>query len=332
MKRKKVRMIQHAARKRHLPILFLGYNLLAAPVLSIPESSHDFGKMAVNQKVKAVFKVANLGDETLTFSAIPTCGCTTAVVGKNSLAPGESGNIEITYDSKGQQGRIFKPIAITSNDPAKRATVITVTGEVVADINPKPDIVYFMGCKRGETRRALVTLASESGKPVHVLGISHPDSPFLRVRESAMGADAILEIEFESRGIPGGQREGISRFLISTDSDLQPTLSVVVEWEIESLISIQPDHVIANGVAGREMRIPMTLEHRNKRPFRILGAASSDGKFRVKITSGEKQVHHECVLIVPQELGAGAFSDIIRLSIDDLDQPEVKFRAAVVIK
>jgi len=60
-----------------------------------------------------------------------TCGCT---VGKDwpkrPIPPGESGSIDVVFDSEGRNGRQEKTVTVVANTTPP-STVLTLTGEVV---------------------------------------------------------------------------------------------------------------------------------------------------------------------------------------------------------
>ncbi|RLD21415.1 MAG: DUF1573 domain-containing protein [Bacteroidetes bacterium] len=98
--------------------------------LNFGESSFDFGTIDEGEKVSHVYKFENTGKEPLVISnAKGSCGCTVPKWPKNPIAPGESGEILVTFNSKGKTGKQTKRVTITANtDPAQ--TFLTITGQV----------------------------------------------------------------------------------------------------------------------------------------------------------------------------------------------------------
>jgi len=98
--------------------------------MNFGESSFDFGTIDEGEKVSHVYKFENTGNEPLVISnAKGSCGCTVPKWPKNPIAPGESGEILVTFNSKGKTGKQTKRVTITANtDPAQ--TFLTITGQV----------------------------------------------------------------------------------------------------------------------------------------------------------------------------------------------------------
>ncbi len=84
--------------------------------LEFEETTFDFGTVKQGEKVTHIFKFRNTGDEPLIISnAKATCGCTVPRWPKEPIAPGEGGEIEVAFDTKGKSNKQNKKITITAN-------------------------------------------------------------------------------------------------------------------------------------------------------------------------------------------------------------------------
>ncbi|MBL4715073.1 DUF1573 domain-containing protein [Sphingobacteriaceae bacterium AH-315-L07] len=83
------------------------------------EYDHDFGLLTEGDKVTYVFEFKNTGPNPLIIkNARGSCGCTVPEWPREPIAPGESGNITVNYDSKNRKGIQDKTVSITANtDP-----------------------------------------------------------------------------------------------------------------------------------------------------------------------------------------------------------------------
>ena len=80
------------------------------------ETEFDFGEIAQGDVVKHSFKFKNTGEAPLVISDIKTtCGCTTPQYTKDPVAPGESGEILVQFNSAGKAGVINKRVTIYAN-------------------------------------------------------------------------------------------------------------------------------------------------------------------------------------------------------------------------
>ncbi len=80
--------------------------------------THNFGSFPETETThKVSFAFTNVGDKPLIINqAIASCGCTIPKYTKQPIAPGEKGEILVTYNSKGTwPGHFKKSITVRSN-------------------------------------------------------------------------------------------------------------------------------------------------------------------------------------------------------------------------
>lgn len=86
------------------------------PLIKFDKQEHDFGKIFQGEKVTYIFKFKNIGSDNLIIkSAAASCGCTVPKFPRDPLAPGETGEIEVTFDSSGRFGKQTKTITVWTN-------------------------------------------------------------------------------------------------------------------------------------------------------------------------------------------------------------------------
>lgn len=102
--------------------------------ITFDKTEHDFGRLLQGEIVSYSFKFTNTGNAPLVISAVnKSCGCTASEYTKQPIAPGEGGQIKLTYDSNGHSGFQNKTVTVVTNtNPA--ATALRIKAEVV-----KPD-------------------------------------------------------------------------------------------------------------------------------------------------------------------------------------------------
>jgi hypothetical protein len=102
--------------------------------ISFNETIIDYGTIENGADGKKTFEFKNIGNSPLIFSRIfSSCGCTIPKKPEKPIQPGESGIIEVEYDTK-RTGLFQKAITVNSN--AKTPNIILrIKGEVL----PEPD-------------------------------------------------------------------------------------------------------------------------------------------------------------------------------------------------
>lgn len=104
-------------------------------VLIFKEYEHDFGKVQEGSKVGYIFTFKNTGSTDLVInSATTSCGCTVPRYSTKPVSSGESGTLEVIFDTSGRNGVQTKSITVKSN--AKTPVVLLkITADVIASNN-----------------------------------------------------------------------------------------------------------------------------------------------------------------------------------------------------
>jgi len=123
--------------KNFMTILFLGLFSVAVSAqntkgakIKFKTETIDYGTIEKGADGLRVFEFTNDGTEPLVISKVKSsCGCTVPKWSDQPIMPGESGTIEVKYDTK-RVMPIRKTITVTSN--AERATVaLKIKGNVI---------------------------------------------------------------------------------------------------------------------------------------------------------------------------------------------------------
>lgn len=87
------------------------------PVLTFKEESFDFGTINEGDVVEHTFTFTNTGDGPLVITAAKgSCGCTVPTWPKGeTIAPGESGELLVKFNSRGKKNIQNKTVTISAN-------------------------------------------------------------------------------------------------------------------------------------------------------------------------------------------------------------------------
>ncbi len=122
-----------------------------------------WGEVRIDESpLKKKLVIYNAGNEDLIFNNItPSCGCTTAPIDKDTLSPGDTATIDITFHIPIHQGMAKKGIRLTTNDPTNRRKILVLYAYVVYPLEffPSQNIVFY-GLLAGDTMTAKVVLTN----------------------------------------------------------------------------------------------------------------------------------------------------------------------------
>ena len=98
----------------------------------------DYGEVEFESDGKRVFKFKNVGTAPLTFKRISSsCGCTIPKKPEKPIEPGDSGEIEVEYDTK-RVGVFMKAISVVSNSK-NSSIILRIKGEVLEEEDGEED-------------------------------------------------------------------------------------------------------------------------------------------------------------------------------------------------
>jgi hypothetical protein len=106
---------------------------MAATTANWNTEEYNWGKVTDGEIVRHTFSFTNTGTEPLQIqNARASCGCTTPNWTKEPIAPGESGEIQVEFNSKGRVGLQNKTVTVTGNFEGQITKTLKIRGEVVA--------------------------------------------------------------------------------------------------------------------------------------------------------------------------------------------------------
>lgn len=103
----------------------------AGPGIEFDMEKLDLGSVSIGELATGVFHFTNTGDEPLIISECKApCGCTVPVCPKNLILPGETGEIEVSYNKTAAAGTFSKTFTVYTN-AIPSSVVLSIFGTVV---------------------------------------------------------------------------------------------------------------------------------------------------------------------------------------------------------
>ena len=168
---------------------FLFSALLSLAIAATAQASLVFEKKEIDLKpdlgaanAVAIFKYENKGTTPIHIKAVrPSCGCTTAALAKNDVAPGEKGEIKATFDIGERTGLQIKTITVETDDPQAPQTVLTFKATIAQVLEVQPTVVFWQ--------------AEEPAQPKIIIAKVAPGLTIKKVDVTASSADFTTKVE-----------------------------------------------------------------------------------------------------------------------------------------
>jgi hypothetical protein len=127
-----------------------------------------------DKEAVAHFPYKNTGGKPVKITQVqPSCGCTTAKLGKDVVAPGESGEIVATFHIGDRVGPQTKSIQVVTDDQPDKATKLTLKADVPKLLDVRPIFIFWPKAKPIEPRIITATVGGDF--PVTKLDVTSTD-------------------------------------------------------------------------------------------------------------------------------------------------------------
>jgi hypothetical protein len=140
----------------------------SSPKITFENEVFDFGQVGPNKKQTGKIKFTNTGDALLKITKVARCCGVVTRLGKMEYEPGESGELEVTWNSGSRASTMRRKLVIHSNDPETPQATINIKAKVVLQVDWEPKSLRLLldeenaGCPK-------ITINSTDKQPFSIL-------------------------------------------------------------------------------------------------------------------------------------------------------------------
>lgn len=304
-----------------------------APRIVFAETTHDFGTMGQQQTVKHTFAFKNEGDAPLVIQNVKaTCGCTGTLLSKKELAPGEEGDIEVTFSSGVSGGEKKKSIFVYSNDPKKPSTELHVLAKVVVPLEVRPRTLYWVAEKNTVSMRTIeIFYQPDLNLKIENLRTTAPAfTASARPKADAALPGYDINIAYDG-SLPVGNF--IERLIIETNQTNHKKLEVALRGKVVGAVRAVPDSV-SLGVVEHD-----TLPTRSIRiyssdasNFELTKVEASSPLISYKVNREGTSNRYHVTVSLTSTPPKGAFSGKLHIETNDPEQKSLEVPVYAYVK
>lgn len=254
-------------------------------------NSHDFGTVARAAKTEHTFTFKNETNSTIRISNVrASCGCTTPIVPKQVINPGETGEIIARFNTGSFLGQRGATLTVVFTQPTYREVTLRVDGYVRRDIVCNPGAIEFDKAQLGEKVRREIDI-QYAGKPdwkIEAVECKNENIQF-ELNETRRDSGRVgykLVAEWEP-GVEGYLQDEVT---LRTNDRSRPTIPLAVGGQAASAIQVSPQALFLGDVASTG-NAQKTLIVRSAEEFRITEIVCEDKRFDFKYSEDAKKLH-----------------------------------------
>jgi Protein of unknown function (DUF1573)/Flagellar-associated PapD-like len=290
------------------------------PKAVVSDPLYDFGSAPEGMMVTHTFTIKNTGKGYLDISGVKTsCGCTTGSPSKMHVAPGETSDIAVSFDTHFQKGHQVRTITAFTNDPDNPQVAMTMQGIVKKQAEAVPGEVAFGDVKKGteETKELLINDLNPQRGSFSVGPVSNSNSSIAVVQEKRPDGKpgALLKVSL-LKTMPTGPFDDSIKIVTN-----RVPLQVDVFGNVTGDLNVDPAQVSFGLVPhGADIVRIFKLSNQGPHPVKVLDVASSSpavGAVAEAVTPGKE---YKVTVTLRHGTPDGQLRGNLTIKTDDPDQ------------
>ncbi len=256
------------------------------------ETHHDFGTVSRNAKAEYTFEFVNPYDEEMrVVSARSSCGCTKALIQKNTIKPHEKGEIVAQFNTKSFIGHKQAMVTLVFDRPYYAEVQLTVSGTIRSDVVTDPGEVRFGDVDLGQSREVRLHI-SYAGRPDWKITDVRGTCDHLEVRmdppvRQNSAVQYVLKVRLKGDAPVG---EVVDELVVVTNDSRSGQFVLPVSGRVLAPVTVTPK-LVSLGDIKEGAVVKQKVLVRATKPFAILEVQCPDTRFQFQIPKDEKTIH-----------------------------------------
>jgi len=252
-----------------------------APKFVLETPVVDFGRILDTEEVAASIVFRNAGNAPLKIPSVnTTCGCTAAEMATDTLAPGESYELEVRFNPIGKRaGTNEQTVTIRTNDRENPVVPVKVRATIRPVVNVEPMSLNMGRIAKATRKDTLITLTGlEEDFEAYAVTVVGEGSRYFQTEiigtmtvqqdgEPVRRTDILVSL---TENAPPGRAQAMA--VIRTNAKQKRIVNVPLAAEVQGDVVINPLRMSLGAIeAGNTLEEAVEVRHAKGKPFRITG-------------------------------------------------------------
>lgn len=258
------------------------------------ETHHDFGTVSRNAKAEHRFVIENCFEEEIHIASVrSSCGCTSPVATKTTLASWEKGEILAKFNTRTFTGTKSAVITVVIDKPYYAEIQLTVGGTIRTDVSVEPGEILFGDIELGQSKTVDLTLSFSGRKGLQIADVRGDAQAFEVLLDAPMyqpnSVTYRMHVKLKESLEPSKILDEI--VVVTNDpNEKNRELTIPVSARVRPPITVTPETIALGDVRSGETRQQRFMV-KAKKPFAIELITCQDSRFEFQTPSGEKTLH-----------------------------------------
>jgi hypothetical protein len=294
-----------------------------SPEITFESEVLDFGEVGPTKKQTGKIKFTNTGDAVLKITKVARCCGVVTRLGKMEYEPGESGELEVEWNSGSRPSTMRRKLVIHSNDPETPQATINIKAKVVLQVDWEPKSLRLF-LDEENARCPKITINSIDKQPFSILQFKSTANCITADYDSSVEATKfILDPKVNIDAMPKNFKGRININLTHPEGKTATILfSVLPEY------SVRPSMVILwNSEPEKPVVRKVDLLNNYRKDFEIESITSKRNIIGVKVLEQRKITHGyqlNVELTPPAVESTKGFTDELSVNIKDGEKLTVR--------
>jgi hypothetical protein len=288
----------------------------APPELKFKELVYDFGEVGPSAKQKGRFEFTNAGEGLLKITEVGRCCGVVTKLDKMEYAPGESGTLEVEWNSGPLESTMSRKLVVHSNDKTNPQTTLTIKAQVILKVAWEPKRLRLFldednaGCPK-------ITISSTDNRPFSITEFkSTADCITADYDPAAEATEFVLEPKIDTEKLQKNLKGRVNITLNHPQGK-----DAVILYSVLPKYTVNPPLLILfNAVPDKPIVRIISVLNNYKKDFEIESLSSKSNIVGIEVLEQKKISNGyqlEVAITPPAAEGKAKFTDQLSVSIKD---------------